>query len=178
MEDEKGTLLKKVCVELLAAKLPAMAELAEKAVALDHHIHDCHLSLPSQTRAKVGEYVRLGVLLNSRNGLPRPLFKAFVLPYLVAKPPVGWPFEVEATKGGETEEAMVIFTHKATKTRLSKRTTKKQMFLSDLQAPVNAHDTMKEVASCFPLVRMVGYRGQYGTPKVGLVMKGFAECNC
>ena len=178
LEDRSGMFLKGLCIELLAEKLPAMAELAEKAVALDLHIHDCHASLPSHTRAKVGEYVRLGVLLNSRNGLPRPLFKAFVLPYLVAKPPVGWPFEVEVTKGGEESEPIAIFTHKATKTRLSKRTTKNRIFLADPQAPVNAHDTMKEVASCFTLVQAPSRNGIYGTPEVGLVMKGFAECNC
>ena len=180
LEDRSGTFLKGLCIELLAEKLPAMAELAEKAVALDLHIHDCHASLPSHTRAKVGEYVRLGVLLSSRNGLPRPLFKAFVLPYLVAKPPVGWPFEVEVTKGGEESEPIAIFTHKATKTRLSKRTTKNRIFLADPQAPVNAHDTMKEVASCFTVVLEGCALGalEYGTPEVGLVMKGFAECNC
>ena len=175
MEDCSGTFLKGLCIELLAEKLPAMAELAEKAVALDLHIHDCHASLPSHTRAKVGEYVRLGVLLSSRNGLPRPLFKAFVLPYLVAKPPVGWPFEVEVTKGGEESEPIAIFTHKATKTRLSKRTTKNRIFLADPQAPVNAHDTMKEVASCFTLVQAPSRNGIYGTPEVVLVMTGHAD---
>ena len=81
-------------LDVVRYNLPALAERAEKPVALDAPIEECYGLLPPATRIEVGELLRTVAQLSVVSGIPTAFFKARVIPMLVGKPNPGWPFKL------------------------------------------------------------------------------------